>query len=128
MDALTFEQVRSELEASIEEPPTDEAGRIRFVRLVLASVLAVPTATRATALHEARPVNFPSPKGDCISAFTSAEAAEVTRNYAPFVIAIDGTTLVRQMSPEFGLAIASQKGVAVLDADFLAEVREDLNR
>ncbi|NTV39806.1 MAG: hypothetical protein HGA51_07610 [Demequinaceae bacterium] len=123
---MTFEDVRAELEAAIESPPTDEAGRVRFMRLVLASVLAVPTATRAAALHEARPVNFPSPKGDCITAFTSAEAAEVTRNYAPFVIAIDGTSLVRQMSPEFGLAIASQKGIAVLDAGFLAKVREDL--
>ena len=125
---MTFEDARIELESAIEVPPTDEAGRVRFMRLVLSSVLAVPSATRAAALHEARPVNFPSPKGDCIAAFTSAEAAEITRNYAPFVIAIDGTTLVRQMSPEFGLAIASQKGIAVLDADFLAEVREDLNR
>lgn len=125
---MTIEDVRVQLEALIASPPRDTAARIAFMQLVLDSVLAVPSATRATALHEAQPVNFPSPKGDCIAAFTSAEAAEVTRNYAPFVIAIDGTTLVRQMSPEFGLAIASQKGVAVLDADFLAKVREGLTR
>ena len=125
---MTIEDVRVQLEALIASPPRDTAARIAFMQLVLDSVLAVPSATRATALHEAQPVNFPSPKGDCIAAFTSAEAAEVTRNYAPFVIAIDGTTLVRQMSPEFGLAIASQKGVVVLDADFLAKVREGLNQ
>lgn len=125
---MTIEDVRVQLEAMIASPPRDTAARIALMQLVLDSVLAVPSATRATALHEAQPVNFPSPKGDCIAAFTSAEAAEVTRNYAPFVIAIDGTTLVRQMSPEFGLAIASQKGVAVLDADFLAKVREGLNQ
>lgn len=125
---MTFDDVRVELEAAIRTPPTDEAGRVRFMRLVLASVLAVPTATRATALHEAQPVNFPSQRGNCISAFTSADAAKITRTYAPFVIAIDGTNLVRQMSPEFGLAVVSGDGVAVLDADFLAEVREDLMR
>lgn len=125
---MTIEDVRVQLEAMIASPPRDTAARIASMQLVLDSVFAVPSATRATALHEAQPVNFPSPKGDCIAAFTSAEAAEITRNDAPFVIAIDETTLVRQMSPEFGLAIASQKGVGVLDADSLAKVREGLNQ
>ena len=117
---MTIEDVRVQLEAMIASPPRDTAARIAFMELVLDSVLAVPSATRATALHEAQPVNFPSQGGDCISAFTSADAAKITRTYAPFVIAIDGTTLVRQMSPEFGLAVVSSDGVAVLDADFLA--------
>jgi hypothetical protein len=125
---MTFDDVRVELEAAIRTPPTDEACRARFTRVVHVSISAVPSATRATALHEAQPVNFPSQRGNCMSAFTSADAAKITRTYAPFVIAIDGTNVVRQMSPEFGLAVVSGDGVAVLDADFLAKVREDLTR
>jgi hypothetical protein len=50
---MTFDGVRVELEAAIRTPPTDEACRVRFMRLVHVSIVAVPTATRATAPHEA---------------------------------------------------------------------------
>ena len=125
---MTIEDVRVQLEALISSPPRDTAARIAFMQLVLDSVLAVPSATRATSLDQAQPVNFPTAEGDCIAAFTSADAAAVTRGYAPYVVAIGGTELVRLMNPEFGLAIASTKGVAVLNAGFLAKVREDLTR
>lgn len=125
---MTLEDTRLRLEALIASPPQDNAGRVTFMKLVLDSVLAVPSVTRATSLDQAHPVKYPAPDGDCISAFTSAEAAAVTRRYARYLIAIDGTDLVRLMNPEFGLAIASSEGIAVLNADFLAKVRADLPR
>jgi hypothetical protein len=128
VDAVNVEENRILLEALIASPPQDNAGRVALVYRVLDAVLAVPSVTRAISLDQVQPVKFPAPDGDCISAFTSADAAAVTRNYAPYVLAIDGSELVRFMSPEFGLAIASTQGIAVLNADFLAKVRADLSR
>jgi hypothetical protein len=123
---MTMEDIRFQLEDIIASRPRDTTARVALVQLVLDSILAVPSASRATSLDQAQPVNFPSPEGDCISAFTSAEAAAVTRGYAPYVVAIGGAELIRFMSPEFGLAIASTKGLVVLNADFLAKVRAEL--
>ncbi len=122
---MSIDDDRMMLELAIRTPPESGAARVHFMQVLWRAVVVVPSASRASSLQEAQPVMYPAPQGQCLAAFTSPEAAAVTRSYAPFMIAIDGGTLISTMNPVLGLALASADGVSVLDAEFLAAVRSE---
>lgn len=120
------EDLASELEALIAAAPQDEAGRIHLMRVVLKSVLVLPSARSANTMSDVVPVMFPPAAHPSPSVFTTAEGAAKVAHAAPYQLTLAGFDLVVNLAPDQGLAVVGRQGVVVLEPELLASVRADL--
>ena len=124
---MTLPQMNRALEELIQRPREGDGGRYALIESMLEAMLVVPSGgDMISGEGSFQPVLVEKDGQTYVVVYTSAEAAQKTREMAPFGMTMTGADVVRQLSPKLGLVVSSGKGDLALEARFLQVVRGDL--
>lgn len=123
---MTLPQENVDLETLIASAPQDVDGRVAVMQQVLRTVLVMPSGVAFERMDQSAPVLVPGDGFQCVAVFTSAEAARMVEDKARYALTVPGASLITQLAPDMGLAVAAPHGMVVFDPHLLGKVRADL--
>lgn len=124
---MTLPPMNRALEELIQRPLGGDEGRYALIESMLRAMLVVPSGgDMISGEGSFQPVLVEKDGQTYMVVYTSADAAQKTRDMAPYGMTMTGADLLRQLSPSLGLVVSSGHGDLALEARFLEVVRGDL--